>query len=140
MAAENVPACVVGSVILVKSSSVSVRKEGQWGRGEVRPPPFNPAGPRIVYGSSLQSGRSPSISPGTSSTRRTPAGERKRRCLLYMLMKIIIIHFSCSGLLSVKEIRSLYQSIFYFLFPCRGFTKKKTLTFTHLLGVFDVPA
>lgn len=39
MAAENVPACVVGSVILVKSSSVSVRKEGQWGRGEVRPPP-----------------------------------------------------------------------------------------------------
>lgn len=121
MAAENVPACVVGSVILVKSSSVSVQKEGQWGRGEVRPPPtpFNPAGPRIVYGSSLQSGRSPSISPGTSSTRRTPAGERKKPCLLYMLMKIIIIHFSCSGLLSVKEIRSLYQSI-YFLFPCRA--------------------
>lgn len=43
-------------------------------------PPSNPAGPRIVCGSSLRRGRSPSISPGTSSTHTTP-GKPERSTL-----------------------------------------------------------
>lgn len=44
----------------------------------------NPAGPRIAYGSSLRLGRSPSISPGTSSTRRTPeAGTKTSAHVVY---------------------------------------------------------
>lgn len=37
----------------------------------------NPAGPHTASGSSLRWGRSPSISPGTTSTQTTPAGERR---------------------------------------------------------------
>lgn len=39
----------------------------------------NPTGPRIVSGNSPQWGRSPNISPGTSSTRRIPGGRRGQK-------------------------------------------------------------
>lgn len=60
----------------VKSSSMSFfQVEAKWRlgfRAADKAARSNPAGPHIAYGSSLQWGRSPSISPGTSSTRMTP--------------------------------------------------------------------
>lgn len=65
----------------VKSSSMSFfQVEAKWRlgfRAADEAARSNPAGPHIAYGSSLQWGRSPSISPGTSSTRMIPEKGRK---------------------------------------------------------------
>lgn len=65
----------------VKSSSMSFfQVEAKWRlgfRAADEATRSNPAGPHIAYGSSLQWGRSPSISPGTSSTRMTPEKGRE---------------------------------------------------------------
>ena len=60
-----------GSFQGVRSDSLGLSDGGEGGGGA---PPSNPAGPHIAYGSSLRLGRSPSIAPGTSSTRMTPGG------------------------------------------------------------------
>lgn len=74
IAAEKRVQCS-GSVKKSKSLSLFREREG----GERGSSSSNPTGPHIAYGSSLRSGRSPSISPGTSSTRTTPGGGRGRR-------------------------------------------------------------
>lgn len=54
-------------------------------------PAFNPAGPRTASWNSPRWGRSPSTSPGTSSTRTTPA-EQTRKHLLSLLDQLYHHH------------------------------------------------